>query len=226
MKVMIEPRRTRASVRMLRFARVALVLGAVALSTRASAKDDTPNVEVLARAHPWHPLFPSTTDLEVRCGADVTKLELRTARGKTYLVAADWEALDVGTARYVREKGGAWRPCSLDEWLAPRVHGLGLRELTGAPILPSSWTGIRAGRDDRPKAKAHLVRVDVARPKTTLVFDELAGAWTELGDLRVEELAYVGRDRLPLRVAFGAGCSMTRTLREPVMPSASELPAP
>ena len=95
----------------------------------AAAKDDSPNPTKLAGDHPWHPLEPSITAIEVACGKDVHRYELRVDdRGWLYLIGPSFEAVEMPGQRFL--KSGTWKKIDLAEWLAARDGELSLRELS------------------------------------------------------------------------------------------------
>jgi hypothetical protein len=199
----------------------ALLLSCSALP--ASAKDDTPKVRELALSHPWHPLTPSVTAIELRCGADVSKYELRVDdRGWIYLIGAKWEAIATPFGRFLKS-GGVWKPIDMNGWLAARDGALSLRELVGSPLLPEDWTVGRPTREKDATVRAPVI--DGSKRERVLVFDVVSAIWMSDDVLLVTETKRFGQRMLPSKITAGKNCAMTRAVSAaaPEMPGRSVL---
>jgi hypothetical protein len=198
------------------------------LGRSAFAKDDRPNASQLAIDHPWHPREPSITALELVCGKQTTRYELRTDdRGWIHLIAPAYEAIITPFGRFLKAEG-KWKPVELSAWLEPREQGLSLRELTGAPQLPETWAIKSTTMKDRD-ARVLVTVVDHGARERVLVFDTVNLVWSVeqregKDSLRVTETKRFGDRMLPATVVAGA-CTLRRNVREamPAMPPRAAL---
>lgn len=210
----------------------ALFAAAILAASPAFAKDDTPIVENLALAHPWHPKEASTTKIELRCGQERSTYELRADdRDALRLIGPKWEAISAPFGRFLKtdDKTG-WRKVELKEWLQPRDHQLSLRELVGGPWLPETWTVGKRAREKDATVSAQVTDGDGV--ERTMIFDVIGSVWTrELRAgkawLEVLETKQLGVRMLPSKIAVSPGCTMTRTVTPGggplVLPTRTEL---
>lgn len=195
----------------------------VLVSWPVFAKTDAPNVRQLAIDHPWHPREASSTLIELSCGKERTKYELRVDdRGWRYLLGPKVSAIATPFGRFVKS-GPAWTPAEMNDWYLPRERGLSFRELAGEPLFGDEWIEQSSSREKDGTIVAAVL--DSAQKARAMRFDPIVKVWMELDGLRVLETQRFGDRMLPKKVAVSAECEMTRTIRAGkfAMPSREEL---
>jgi hypothetical protein len=186
------------------------------------AKSDAPNVRQLAADHPWHPLEVSTTAIDISCGKERGKYELRVDdRGWRYLIGPKLEAVAAPFGRFVKT-GETWSAIELKAWMTPRIQGLSLRELIGEPLVGDDWQ-VKSAKAEGDTVEASLL--DGALQPRTMSFDPIVKVWMVIDGFKVLETQRFGARTLPKKVTYGEGCVMIRAIRagKGLMPAREEL---